>query len=480
MTAHSSGRSAERTGAGHVAVVGGGISGLVAAYAVQRKVPGVSVTLLEGGRSTGGKLRGGEVAGQPVDLGAESILNRRPEAVTLARDVGLADDLVHPVTTAAGIWSRGAVRPMPRTVMGIPADLTALAASSIVGRRAVPRARLERLLPRVDVADDTSVGRLVAHRLGREVRDRLVEPMLGGVYAGRADELSLHATVPQLVTALGEHKGLLAAATALAGASISGVPVFAGVRGGVWRLAEAVDAAVLGAGGTVRCGTTVRDITRVDSGFSLVLGPTIAPETLAADAVSVAVPAAPAARLLRAVAPRASVELGQVGYASMAVVTAAFRAGDVGASPVGSGFLVPPADGHVVKAATFSTTKWGWLSDDLVVVRCSIGRYGEERLLQRDDDELIEAAMLDLREAVGIGARPVEAVVTRWGGGLPQYTVGHRDRVRRIREAVSDVAGLAVCGAAYDGVGIAACVADGLDAATRVVEHLRARDTMQM
>src|SRR6478735_4314399 len=199
----------------HVVVVGGGIAGLAAARHLLAEQPDLAVTVLEAGPRTGGKLRLGEVAGQPVDLGAEAMLHRRPEAVDLARAVGLADDLVFPLTTSAGIWTRDAVRPLPRTVMGIPADLHALGESGILTRPALSRAGLERRRRRLDVTEDVGIGRVVARRLGPAVRDRLVEPLLGGVYAGRADDLSLHATVPQIVPAIQEHGSLLAAAQAV-------------------------------------------------------------------------------------------------------------------------------------------------------------------------------------------------------------------------------------------------------------------------
>lgn len=468
----------------HVVVVGAGVAGLTAARSLLQSLPGARVTVLEAAPRTGGKLRLGEVAGQTVDLGAEAILNRRPEAVGLARDLGLEERLVHPVTTAAGIWTRGAVRPLPRTVMGVPADLAGVASSGIVSRSGVRRARLERALRRVDVSQDVGVGVLVSRRLGTEVRDRLVEPMLGGVYAGRADELSLRATVPQLVPAIAEHRSLLAAASAVAAAAASSaaptvepVPVFAGLDGGVGGLTVALERSVAAAGAIVRCSTTVREVSLTPSGFRFVVGASVAPEVVDADAVVVAVPAVAAARMLSAAAPSAAADLARIAYASMAVVTLALPA-SAAVDLHGSGFLVPPVDGRQVKAATYSSRKWGWLREDLLVVRCSIGRYGDERQLQLDDEELVRTAAAELGEAVGLQGPVLDSAVTRWGGGLPQYAVGHLDRVRRIREAVARVPGLEVCGAAYDGLGIPACIASAEQATTRLTEHLAARETM--
>ena len=212
---------------------------------------------------------------------------------------------------------------------------------------------------------------------------------------------------------------------------------------------------------------------RTATGFALTVGPTTAAERLDADAVVLATPAAPTARLLTEVAPVAAAELAQIEYASMVVVTFAFRA--VAAPELvatdSSGFLVPPIDGRRIKAATFSFAKWGWVraaGDELLLLRTSLGRYGEEAALQATDEELVAWSLGDLRDAVGISAAPVDTHVQRWGGGLPQYAVGHLDRVARIRAAVHSVPGLAVAGAAYDGVGIPAVIGSAHRAAGHV------------
>ncbi|NDZ91545.1 protoporphyrinogen oxidase [Streptomyces sp. SID10115] len=199
-----------------------------------------------------------------------------------------------------------------------------------------------------------------------------------------------------------------------------------------------------------------------------------------ADAVVVAVPAHSAAALLGVEAPAAAAELATVEYASMALMTLAYRRSETDL-PEGSGFLVPPVDGHTIKASTFASRKWGWIADedpDLLVLRTSVGRYGETEILRRDDAELIELSRRDLRAATGLDAEPVATRVTRWHDGLPQYPVGHHARVARIREHVAELPGLAVCGAAYDGVGIPACIAsahaavDQLGGDTAGVEEL--------
>jgi oxygen-dependent protoporphyrinogen oxidase len=179
--------------------------------------------------------------------------------------------------------------------------------------------------------------------------------------------------------------------------------------------------------------------------------------------------------MLAELVPQAAVELATIDYASMAIVTLAVRKADWPAAATGSGFLVPSVEGRTIKASTYSHAKWQWSGEaggELAVLRCSVGRLGEEYVLQRSDEELVALAAADLRSAVGLDAPVVASLVTRWGGGLPQYAVGHLDRVDRLEAAVAAQPGLAVCGAAYRGVGIAACVAGGSKAAARVQDHL--------
>ena len=459
-----------------VAVVGGGIAGLAAAAEVRSERPDVEVVVLESSPEIGGKLRLGEVGGVVVDVGAEAMLNRRPEAVDLTRAVGLGDDIVHPATTSAYLWTRNELLAMPRTLMGIPADLKALADSRVISKTGLARAAMDAVLPASSLEGrDASIGGLVEERFGKEVVDRLVEPLLGGVYAGHAREISARAAVPQVVALLDRDRSLSkAAARAMSGGPPSDDPVFAGITGGVGRLPAAVVAA---AGIRVETDATVRDLARrPEGGWTLVVGSTREPRLVHADAVILAVPGAPAARLLSDVAPGAALELARIEYASVAVVTLAFRARDFPAVE-GSGFLVPPIERRAVKAATFSFAKWDWVrhaGGDVLIMRCSLGRHREEHQLQKTDEELVDVALDDLADAIGLSVRPIDAHVQRWGGGLPQYAVGHLDRVATIRTEVGRLPGVAVCGAAYDGVGIPACIASGRRAAVEITPVLPA------
>lgn len=467
------------SGSPHVVVVGGGIAGLAAAWYLARPQgdrPGrrLRITVLEGSPATGGKLRRTEVAGTLVDDGAESLLVRRPEGVELATELGLADELVPPNAGGAAVWSRGRLRPLPRgQVMGVPGDLRALAETGVLAPAELARVACDTWLPRTPVDGDVAVGEYVRRRLGAAVVDRLVEPLLGGVYAGHADALSLQATVPQLYAVARSSRSLLRGVAELRARApqARAEQVFAAPVGGVGRLAERLTQALREAGVDVRVATTVRRVRRTGSGWSLTVGSARDPRLLEADAVVLAVPAHPAARLLADVAPAAATELAGVDYASVGLVTLAYPESAVPAPLRGTGFLVPPVEGRLAKAATFSSRKWGWFAATApgsVLVRLSVGRAGEARDLQRDDEDLVRAVAGELAEAVGVAGPPLDSRVTRWGGALPQYAVGHVDRIARVRAAVDAVPGLAVCGAVYDGVGIPACIASARAAAARV------------
>ncbi len=460
-----------------MAIVGGGIAGLAAAWFL-RDAP-ASVTVFEGSPRLGGKLAVGEVAGIAADEGAEALLARRPEGTGLIRAVGLSGELVGPGTTSARIWTRGLFRELPgRQLMGVPSDFGELARSAVLSEAGLARARLDAELPATPLDGDVSVAAAVSARFGREVVDRLVDPLLGGVYAGRSEELSFEATLPGLAAAARRHRSLAEAAGSLLPPPAGRArpePVFTTLAGGLGTLPPAVAAA---SGARLRTGRAVRGLSRIPDGWRLVTGPASEPEVASADAVILAVPARPASRLLSGVASGAAAALGEIRYASMAIVTLAYPLAAFGIPLAGSGYLVPAVDGRAVKAVTFSTVKWPHLLSaqperrGLHIVRCSVGRIGEEAILQRDDAELAALAAREFAAATGVGGGPAEARVTRWGGALPQYGVGHLDRVARIRASVAAQPGLAVCGAAYDGLGIPACIATARTAADQVLEHL--------
>jgi protoporphyrinogen/coproporphyrinogen III oxidase len=486
----------------HVVIVGGGIAGLAAAFFLGDEA--VRVTVLEGSPRLGGKLSVSEIGGVAVDEGAEALLVTRPEGTGLIARVGLGGERVEPGTTSSAIWTLGALRPLPRRqFMGVPSDMADLARSGVLSEAGVARARQDLELPPTARDGDVPVAGYVGARLGAEVVDRLVDPLLGGVYAGRSADLSFDATLPALAAASRRCPSLAEAARSLLpaptpdrdGASVAGTrsggSVFTTLAGGLGMLPAFLAKA---SSAEVRTTSMARELSRTGRGWRLTIGSASAEEHVEADAVILAVPARPAGRLLVGVpgASAAVTAFGEISYASMAIVTLAYPRPafpGTGLAALGwSGYLVPAVDGRAVKAVTFSTVKWPHLAEAVAsaagatparaepveIVRCSIGRIGEEALLQRDDDDLAALAAAELAAATGVRGAPVARRVTRWGGALPQYAVGHLDRVARIRTAVASQPGLAVCGAAYDGVGIPACVATARAAASQVMAFLTA------
>lgn len=450
-------RARARLGRPTVVVVGGGISGLTVAWRLRELA---QVVVLEQGEVCGGLLRAGTLAGIDLDLGAESVLARRPEAVALMHEIGLAEEIVHPVTHAAQVLCDGVLQPLPpATVLGVPSSSSGLEA--VLGAEGAARVAAEDRLPPLppegeDV--DRSVAAWVGERVGVRVVQRLVEPLLGGVYAGRSDYLSAQACLPALWQAAHAHGGLLAGAAALTRASAGDPrPVFAGLVGGLGVFAERLAAAVTAAGVRVRTGAGVSAVLRQGDGSWRVR---TGPEEIPADAVVLAVPAPVAAALLAPVSRAAAGELDGVETASVALLAAVVPRSEL-AGLAGSGVLVPPGEGHLVKAATFSSAKWGWVgrqSDEHVVVRFSVGRHRDETVLDGDDAAVRDLVLREAAVILGRRLHPVATQVVRWSQALPQYGVGHRDRVARLRAAAAEVPGLAVCGSVMDGVGIPACI----------------------
>nr|WP_244231210.1 protoporphyrinogen oxidase [Saccharomonospora piscinae] len=463
-----------------VVVVGAGIAGLAAAWRLRAELgASARIVVCDSASRPGGKIHTAELAGRPFDMGAEAVLARRPEGIALLREVGLGDRIVHPTAASATLRARGETVALPKgTLMGLPASPDPMAGVlSADGVRAVA-AEAEKPAVRLP-DDDVSLGGLVRERFGDEVVDRLVDPLLGGVYAGGADGLGLRAVLPPVAAAFDAGAATLTEAVARSlPARSSAAPVFATLPGG---LGELVDRLVAGSGAELRLGEPVREVLRhPDGGWRVRLGAAAAahapaePE-LAADAVVLAVPPPAASRLLAPLAPEAAAAYAEVELASMAVVALALPPGTE--LPPSSGVLIGEGERRrdsshfTAKAFTFSARKWEHhaRAGEPVLMRGSVGRFGQADVLRVSDDELVERVRSDLAELTGVTASPVDSVVTRWGGGLPQYGVGHTARVARIERAVERLDGLAVAGAALQGVGIPACVATGEAAALRLV-----------
>jgi oxygen-dependent protoporphyrinogen oxidase len=470
----------------HVVVVGGGITGLTAAYRLSQG--GVHVTVVEPDR-LGGKLQTSLVAGRPVDETADAFLLRVPWALALCHDLELDGELISPAERTAHLFLDGARRPLPTGhVMGVPTDLDALAASGVVSPAGVERARADLTLP-ADAGDpavsgdDVAVGPYLRRRLGDEVVDRLIDPLLGGINAGDTASMSLAAVVPQLdaaarsgdpslIRSCTAQRDRALSAAAGAGAVVSAVdqpaaapPIFATPIGGMARLVDALLALMPGV--DIREGRRVEAIERRTApGIDRVDVALDDGSTLEADAVIVTCAAHAAGPLLAEAAPDASSVLTSVDHSSIAMVTMAIDRSALGDTAGASGCLVPRDQGMLVTAVSYATSKWAQLRDperDDVILRTSVGRTGDVRFTDLDDAALTERVLADLDGIIGVTATPTEIRIGRWLRSFPQYAPGHLDRIAAAEASLAD-GPIRVAGMAVRGVGIPACIRSAEDA----------------
>lgn len=449
-----------------LAVVGAGISGLAAAWEAHRR--GARVVVADAAPVAGGKLRTGRLAGAPVDEAADAFLARVPDAADLCAELGLETELVSPATGTAYVWLDGALRRLPPDqLLGVPTDLDAVAASGLLSPAGVERARADLTLPDDRPGGDESVGALVRRRLGAEVLDRLVAPLVGSIYAGDCDRLSLEVSAAQLAAARDHDRSdpsLVRAAAALRAQAVdTGRPVFLAPAGGMDRLVRALTDRL---GDAVRLGTAVAAVEPDGTGWR------IAPLDVTADAVVVAAPAFAAAPLLKPLAPEAAEVLAAVDHASVTLVALAVPADGVDRPLDGSGFLVPRSAGLLLTACSWLTSKWPHLAvePEVAVLRASVGHDGDDRARSLPDDALVAGVRADLEATMGLRAAPVEVRVSRWERSFPQPRPGHLAAVARADAALAARSPrLAATGAWARGVGVPACIREARAAAARVL-----------
>ncbi len=474
------------TTSARVAVVGAGISGLATAIALA-DTGDVDVTVFESNDRIGGKIDASPFAGVTgVDEGADAFLARVPEAVALARRVGLGDQLVSPEPVGAAVWHDG-LHPIPDGLMlGLPGKVLPLATTGLLSWRGKARAALEPFLPRTST-DSDSIGEFVRARFGDEVHERLVDSLVGSIYAADTDRFSL-AEVPQLAALANGNRSVLLAArrqrreqagTATAASS----PIFAAPRGGIGAFTRAIADAVVDAGGRIHTGAPVAAIApNDDSSWVLTLPAGVgsaAPGDNSAsdatfDAVVFATPAAVTAAALGAEAPEATKLLRRAETADVIMVTLHVSRDQWPERLRGlSGYLVPKPDQRWVTAASFASQKWGhWRPPSGgEILRVSIGRDGMA-VMQLDDDEVLRVVLDDLDHHLGIRFRPDEIRITRWPTAFAQYRPHHSDWVDAVEAALPP--GVFVTGAGFRGIGIPACVRAANSVAARASD--RARD----
>lgn len=451
---------------GGVVVVGGGIAGLTAAYRLAHD--GAGVVVLEAADRTGGNVRSVDVGGMRLEAGPDSMLARKPWAVDLCRELGLGDDLVAPRTAGALVVAGSGLLPLPSGPFGISTDVFEMATwpgLSIAGRL---RAAADLARPRRRSTGDESLGSLLRRRLGDEVVEVLLAPLLGGLWAGDVDRLSAVATFPELVGWEQRHGSLLRGARAAAAASRDRPrsPVFMSVRGGLERLTAALAERL---GDRLRTGVRAISLERFGRGHVVRTSAGEVP----AGAVVLATPAPVSAALVTGASPRATAALRRIPHASTAVVLLVYGPGTAALLPDASGFVAPRGT-LATTACTFVSRKWPEDAfGDRAVVRAFVGGIGDEGALDDTDDGIVRRVCEQLASRFELPAAPEGAAVVRWPDAMPQYAVGHRALLLEIDRSLP--AGVFVTGQAYRGTGLPDCVRDAGRVAGRVREHLGCR-----
>lgn len=457
-----------------VLVVGGGITGLATAHALGRA--GVPTMLVEASDRLGGKVRTERTDGFLVETGPDSFISYRPAGLELARELGLADAIVRPTeprTVTVRIGGRFVALPDGMGLV-LPTRLRPFVTTRMFSPLEKARMGLDLFMPRRLDGVDVAVGAFLRQRLGSALVDRLAGPLIGGVYGTPIDELSLDGVVPQLREAERDHRSLLLASLAQGrarrrGGGATGSP-FVSLAGGVGQLTDAlVDSLAAMPGVEVRTGTRVVGLDRSGAHLAATVD---GDRRIVADGIVLAAPAPAAADLLAAIARPAASHLRSIPHGSTGVVTLAYRTDRLSGPLVGHGFLVADGEPLTISACTWTSNKWaGRAPDGFVLLRAFIGSSGAG-ILERSDEAVLGAVRADLATTMGIRGEPDRSWVSRFVDAMPHYTVGHRDRIAAVTEALAGMPGLVLAGAAYRGVGIPDCIAQGRAAAAAVEAHL--------
>lgn len=498
----------------HIVIVGAGITGLAAAYRLRHAAPNVAITLIEKEATPGGKIQTERTDdGYVIEAGPDSFLSRKPRGVGLARDIGLSERLQgrNPRFSDAFIKRRGALHPLPEGITGmVPTKLDALERSDLLSEEGRARWAAESTIPPRRDEGDESIAAFMTRRMGQEVFDEIIEPLMVGIYAGDATRLSIQATFPNLCRIEQDYGSLLAGlAQTSAPANGDTLPPFVTLPSGTAELVETLVAQLkptvdfrfgcaVVALGKQKAETVTHPPTpfregeaesRVDSlthhaprtthphtvpnaPYTLTLSDGT---TLHADGVILATPAFVTADMVEGIDPELAALHRRIPYASSVIVTLAFSDEDTNSSYglAGRGYIVPTIEDTEVLAVTASSNKWqGRAPDGATLFRVFIGRSGKSDPTRYSDESLIEMARTELRETLGITTDPRLTRVQRWHHGMPQYTLGHLDRLAAIEARLEQHPRLALAGAAYRGVGIPDCIASGEAAAERVMRTM--------
>jgi protoporphyrinogen/coproporphyrinogen III oxidase len=476
---------------GHVVVLGGGITGLAAAHRLLQvqvgAAPGLRVTLVEADDRLGGKIVTERSDGFVIEGGPDSFLATKARGIGLCEELGIADHSqmhlqgVRPQRRRAFVLWRGKLHDLPGGLSGlVPTRLAPLARSTLLSPLGKARVALDYVLPARRAEGDESLGGFVRRRLGREAWERLVEPLMAGIYAADGDQLSLAATFPHLREAERRYggliKGVLAARRMAPGLVSAPESAFLTPAAGLDALVMALEKRLRDGGAAFVLDDAAVAVTPSGSGYAVRLA---VGGSIQTDAVIVATPAHAAATCLADFDPVLATELAAIPLASTAIVTLAYRREEISHPLDGHGYVIPRAEESPVLACTWSSRKWaGRAPEGWELIRVFIGRAGQEDVLAADDETLVVLALQEVAARLGVTAPASLTRVRRWPRGMPQYLLGHRERVARIEAACRKHVGLYLAGNAFHGVGLPDCIVSGERAADAAAAHLRASGLM--
>ncbi|MEW6542179.1 MAG: protoporphyrinogen oxidase [Nitrospirota bacterium] len=472
-----------------VVVVGGGIAGLAAAFSLQelfaRAGLPLACTVVEASASWGGKIATHRAGDFLIERGPDSFLSQKPAALELCAKLGLSDRLMNTSESERGsfVYSRGKLRQLPEgLVVFVPTKLGPFLRSGLLSWAGLARMGLDLVLPRrTSSGEDESLASFFTRRFGREAFERVIEPLMAGIYAGDAEQMSLRSTFPRFLELERKHRSLIRGLLAARGGGGRagrregpGRTMFVTLQGGLGELIEALVEKLEGTGVSLKAGERVTEL-RAPSvrskvwTYDLVLG---SGATMTADAVVLATPAYVTADLVRPLSRKAAEKLETIPYASTATVSLGYGTADLGPSVRGYGFVVPRAERRDLIAATWTWLKWAHRAPSAqALIRCYVGGVGREDLLKADDETLVRRVREELRTIAGVTAEPKFAEVARWERAMPQYVLGHQNRLEAVQVALNPFKGLYLTGSAYRGIGIPDCIKDGADTAALILQH---------
>jgi len=461
-----------------IAIVGGGISGLAAGFALEKQRAlgaAIEYAVFESNSRFGGVLATERVDGCVIEGGPDSFLTEKPWATDLCREVGLGDQLIgsNDADRKTYILVKGKLVAIPDGLMFmVPTKILPAVLSPLFSMSTKLRIAHEWFDPPRKAERDESVAEMVERHYGAEMVDRLADPLLSGVYGGKASQLSVRAVLPRFAEMEAKHGSLGRAMLAARKKSVQPAkPLFTSLKNGMQQMVDAVVSRLPAS--SLRSGTVVQGLQRQDGGWVVSAGY----DSDQFDAVILAAPAHVAGQLVRATSAELASELAAIQYTSSITVNLGYEQKVRSSLPPGFGFLVPRSEGKRMLAATFVHNKFPHRApQDRVLLRCFIGEAGYDQVLQVSDEEILRTVREELREILGLSAEPPFTRIYRWKGAMAQYGVGHLERLQRIEDRLEQLPGLALAGNGYRGIGVPDCVRSGSEAAHRVLTAIGLKD----